>query len=131
MRCEACGCKGRPAVTGKSLCKTCLVEEAQKERFAAKEKVAVARLKQQTQDYLHPIATEKVVTPKSGSISVKGTTHQRFSEYATARGQSMSSVLDEMITEKLDAAGAPHQPYVKQPRSRKADERILDQYLVF
>ncbi len=41
------------------------------------------------------------------SISVKGITYQRLTDYCEVRGVSVSGYLEEIIAEKLDAAGVP------------------------
>ena len=41
------------------------------------------------------------------SISIKGLTDQRLKDYCDATGCSVSGYLEEIIAEKLDAAGVP------------------------
>ena len=48
------------------------------------------------------------------SISVKGITYQRLKDYCEACGLSVSGYLEEIIAEKLDAAGVPVPTVVKQ-----------------
>ena len=41
------------------------------------------------------------------SISVKGITYQRLKDYCESSGLSVSGYLEDIIAEKLDAAGVP------------------------
>jgi hypothetical protein len=47
------------------------------------------------------------------SISVKGITYQRLKDYCEDNGLSVSGYLEDIIAEKLDAAGAPVPTVVK------------------
>ena len=68
------------------------------------------------------------------SISVKGITYQRLKDYCDAQGKSVSGYLEELIAEKLDAAGVPV-PTVLKPRPERktiADsEEIVSQHFTF
>ena len=55
------------------------------------------------------------------SISVKGITYQRLKDFCDATGKSVSGYLEEIIAEKLDAAGAPV-PTVLKPRPQRKPE---------
>jgi hypothetical protein len=55
------------------------------------------------------------------SISVKGITYQRLKDYCDATGKSVSGYLEDIIAEKLDAAGAPI-PTVLKPRPQREDD---------
>ncbi len=55
------------------------------------------------------------------SISVKGITYQRLKDFCDATGKSVSGYLEDIIAEKLDAAGAPI-PTVLKPRPQREDE---------
>lgn len=68
------------------------------------------------------------------SISVKGITYQRLKDYCEAYGLSVSGYLEEIIAEKLDAAGVPVPTVVKpqrpQPKLPESDE-IVSQHFTF
>ena len=67
------------------------------------------------------------------SISVKGLTYQRTKDYCDANGQSVSGFLEDILAEKLDAAGVPV-PTVLRPRPKKQQERvehIVSQHFTF
>ncbi len=66
------------------------------------------------------------------SISVKGITYQRLKDFCEASGLSVSGYLEDIIAEKLDAAGVPV-PTIVKPRSQKlADaEDIVSQHFTF
>ena len=58
-------------------------------------------------------------------ISVKGLTYQRVKDYCGAKKQSMSGFLEEIIAEKMDAAGVPIPEKLEEvePKTKKdADE---------
>lgn len=57
------------------------------------------------------------------SISVKGITYQRLKDYCDATGKSVSGYLEDIIAEKLDAAGAPI-PTVLKPRTQRKEETV-------
>ena len=67
------------------------------------------------------------------SISVKGITYQRLKNYCQAHGISVSGYLEEIIAEKLDAAGVPVPDFVEpraSPKPVNADE-IVSQHFTF
>ncbi|MEE9382413.1 MAG: hypothetical protein V3V08_03250 [Nannocystaceae bacterium] len=69
------------------------------------------------------------------SISVRGVTYQRLKNFCDAEGLSVSGYLEEIIAERLDAAGVPI-PTVVIPRHvppKVADhgEDILSQHFTF
>ncbi len=41
------------------------------------------------------------------SLSLKGITYQRLKDYCDAEGRSVSGFMEDVIAEKLDAAGVP------------------------
>jgi hypothetical protein len=59
------------------------------------------------------------------SISVKGITYQRLKDYCDATGKSVSGYLEDIIAEKLDAAGAPI-PTVLKPRVQRKEEAVVE-----
>jgi hypothetical protein len=67
------------------------------------------------------------------SISVKGITYQRLKDYCEASGNSVSGYLEEIIAEKLDAAGVPVPKAVKpRPTQKSPDaEEIVSQHFTF
>lgn len=67
------------------------------------------------------------------SISVKGITYQRLKDYCRAEGRSVSGYLEEIIAEKLDAAGVPVPTRVEpNPRPKTAEkEEIISQHFTF
>lgn len=68
------------------------------------------------------------------SISVKGITYQRLKDYCDANGCSVSGYLEEIIAEKLDAAGVPVPAVLKARPQRKSDtqpEEIVSQHFTF
>lgn len=69
------------------------------------------------------------------SISVKGLTHQRLKDYCDAQGTSVSSYLEEIIGEKLDAEGVPVptkiRPSKKTSKGPKVDEDHVSQHFTF
>jgi hypothetical protein len=68
------------------------------------------------------------------SISVKGITYQRLKDYCDAQNKSVSGYLEEIIAEKLDAAGVPV-PTVLKPRPTRKNavetEEIVSQHFTF
>lgn len=69
------------------------------------------------------------------SISVKGITYQRLKDYCDANNKSVSGYLEEILAEKLDAAGAP-MPTVLKPRAARkkasaSTEEIVSQHFTF
>ena len=86
---------------------------------------------------------KRVRTDKRRSISVKGITHQRLKEYCDAQGKSVSGYLEEIVAEKLDAAGVPVPTELRpsKPRGSKGSESgplktteidaIADEYFTF
>lgn len=67
------------------------------------------------------------------SISVKGITYQRLKDFCEGQGVSVSGYLEEIIAEKLDAAGAPVPEKVEpRPRPKAVDaEEIVSQHFTF
>lgn len=67
------------------------------------------------------------------SISVKGITYQRLKNYCQAHGISVSGYLEEIIAEKLDAAGVPVPDYVEPRPSPKvvSSDEIISQHFTF
>lgn len=68
------------------------------------------------------------------SISVKGITYQRLKDYCDANDKSVSGFLEEIIGEKLDAAGVPVPTVLKPRPSRKSasdSEEIVSQHFTF
>lgn len=68
------------------------------------------------------------------SISVKGITYQRLKDHCDAQGCSVSGYLEEIIAEKLDAAGVPVPTVLKprpQPKQEAAPEEIVSQHFTF
>ena len=68
------------------------------------------------------------------SISVKGITYQRLKDYCDANDKSVSGFLEEIIGEKLDAAGVPAPTVLKPRPSRKSasdSEEIVSQHFTF
>lgn len=67
------------------------------------------------------------------SISVKGITYQRLKNYCQAHGVSVSGYLEEIIAEKLDAAGVPVPDYVEPRPAPKAvhSDEIISQHFTF
>ncbi len=67
------------------------------------------------------------------SISVKGITYQRLKDYCEASGISVSGYLEEIIAEKLDAAGVPVPKAVKpRPAPKVVDsDEIVSQHFTF
>ena len=68
------------------------------------------------------------------SISVKGITYQRLKDYCDANDKSVSGFLEEIISERLDAAGVPI-PTVLKPRPQRKpvidQEEIVSQHFTF
>lgn len=67
------------------------------------------------------------------SISVKGITYQRLKDFCESSGLSVSGYLEDIIAEKLDAAGVPVPTVVKpRPAQKLADsEDIVSQHFTF
>lgn len=82
------------------------------------------------------LATERTVMPKRQTrraCSVKGITYQRLKDYCDAQKRSVSGYLEEIIAEKLDAAGVPV-PTVLRPHKSKNErppEEIASQHFTF
>ena len=68
------------------------------------------------------------------SISVKGITYQRLKDFCDAHDKSVSGFLEEIIAERLDAAGVPV-PSVLKPRPQRSampeQEEIVSQHFTF
>ena len=60
------------------------------------------------------------------SISVKGITYQRLKDFCDATGKSVSGYLEDIIAEKLDAAGAPIPTVLKPRPQRKEEEETVE-----
>ncbi|HEY0133647.1 MAG TPA: hypothetical protein VGB85_06190 [Nannocystis sp.] len=67
------------------------------------------------------------------SISVKGITYQRLKDFCESSGLSVSGYLEDIIAEKLDAAGVPVPTVVKpRPTSKLVDaDDIVSQHFTF
>ncbi|HRI07139.1 MAG TPA: hypothetical protein PKW35_04935 [Nannocystaceae bacterium] len=68
------------------------------------------------------------------SISVKGITYQRLKDYCEAYGLSVSGYLEDIIAEKLDAAGVPVPTVVKHepaPQKPVDVDEIVSQHFTF
>ncbi len=67
------------------------------------------------------------------SISVKGITYQRLKDYCESSGLSVSGYLEDIIAEKLDAAGVPVPTFVKPRTATKLVEAddIVSQHFTF
>lgn len=68
------------------------------------------------------------------SISVKGITYQRLKDYCDAHDLSVSGYLEEIIAEKLDAAGVPVPTVLKPRPTRKTtveSDEIVSQHFTF
>jgi len=70
------------------------------------------------------------------SISVKGITYQRLKDYCESTGLSVSGYLEDIIAEKLDAAGVPVPTIVKPRPTQKlteggGDDNIVSQHFTF
>ena len=57
------------------------------------------------------------------SISVKGITYQRLKDFCDTNSLSVSGYLEEIIAERLDAAGVPIPTVLKARPERKAATR--------
>ncbi len=90
-----------------------------------------------TYDAREPRAGERTDMAKRQtrrSISVKGITYQRLKDYCEACGLSVSGYLEEIIAEKLDAAGVPVPTVVKQrpqPKLNSNPDEIVSQHFTF
>ncbi len=90
-----------------------------------------------TYDAWEPQAGERTDMAKRQtrrSISVKGITYQRLKDYCEACGLSVSGYLEEIIAEKLDAAGVPVPTVVKQrpqPKLPANPDEIVSQHFTF
>ena len=68
------------------------------------------------------------------SISLKGLTYQRLKGYCDAEKKSVSGYLEELVIEKLDAAGVPVPKVLRPPPPPKPstdDEEIAEQHFTF
>jgi hypothetical protein len=69
------------------------------------------------------------------SISVKGITYQRLKDFCDTNQLSVSGYLEEIIAERLDAAGVPIPTVLKARPERKAEanepEEIVSQHFTF
>ncbi|MBL9107125.1 MAG: hypothetical protein JNL82_39875 [Myxococcales bacterium] len=67
------------------------------------------------------------------SISVKGITYQRLKDFCESSGLSVSGYLEDIIAEKLDAAGVPVPTVVKPRPVQKVGEsdEIVSQHFTF
>jgi hypothetical protein len=68
------------------------------------------------------------------SISVKGITYQRLKDYCDTNELSVSGWLEDLIAERLDAAGVPV-PTALKPRQPRAaaqpEDEIVSQHFTF
>ena len=67
------------------------------------------------------------------SISIKGINYQRLKDFCDENGRSVSGFLEDIIAEKLDAAGVPV-PTVLRPRPgrpKARTEEISSQHFTF
>jgi hypothetical protein len=60
------------------------------------------------------------------SISVKGLTYQRLDGYCKAEGRSVSGYLEEILAEKLTAAGVPMPTVIKKKPKQAEPLRAED-----
>lgn len=70
------------------------------------------------------------------AISVKGITYKRVKAYCDAQGRSISGYLEEVLAEKLDAAGVPvpvseDPPILPKKKRDRSDDEIISQYFTF
>jgi len=67
------------------------------------------------------------------SISVKGITYQRLKDYCDNQQLSVSGFLEDVIAQKLDAAGVPIPTMLKPRPQRKVieGEEIVSQHFTF
>jgi hypothetical protein len=68
------------------------------------------------------------------SISVKGITYQRLKDFCDTNNLSVSGYLEEIIAERLDAAGVPVPTVLKARPERKSEEQpeeIVSQHFTF
>jgi hypothetical protein len=68
------------------------------------------------------------------SISVKGITYQRLKDFCDTNNLSVSGYLEEIIAERLDAAGVPVPTVLKARPERKPEtqpEEIVSQHFTF
>ncbi len=65
------------------------------------------------------------------AISVKGITYQRLKNYCSEQGRSVSGYLEEIIAEKLDAAGVPVPKRVEPKERKPPPETIISQHFTF
>jgi hypothetical protein len=68
------------------------------------------------------------------SISVKGITYQRLKDFCDTNSLSVSGYLEEIIAERLDAAGVPVPTVLKARPERKSEEQpeeIVSQHFTF
>jgi hypothetical protein len=68
------------------------------------------------------------------SISVKGITYQRLKDYCDTNDLSVSGWLEDLIAERLDAAGVPVPTVLKprQPRPQaQPEDEIVSQHFTF
>ena len=68
------------------------------------------------------------------SISVKGITYQRLKDYCDTHDLSVSGYLEDLIAEKLDAAGVPVPAILKPRPTRKTasdPDEIVSQHFTF
>jgi hypothetical protein len=64
------------------------------------------------------------------SISVKGITYQRLKDFCDTNALSVSGYLEEIIAERLDAAGVPV-PTVLKGKAEEEPEEIVSQHFTF
>lgn len=131
-KCTICGKTGRPLESSDYVCKTCKEAHEPDEPEEPEEDPAITRIRQQTEAVHNSTTTEKPPTVKQTrrSISLKGVTVKRVKDYAAARGRSSSSVVEELIENKLDEVGAPLPAGVKRPRRKPHKIRDFDLPLI-
>lgn len=67
------------------------------------------------------------------SISVKGLTYQRLKNYCEAQGLSVSGYIEDIISQRLDAANVPVPERVDpRPQQQRIEpEEIISQHFTF
>jgi hypothetical protein len=138
-KCIVCGKPGRPLDAEGYVCQDCQKEKAQETVEQDADEAALEQIRKQTEAALEnpvapphsspaPAPEEPPPTAKQmrRSISVKGITDARVGVYARALGRSKSSVIEEMIHERLDAVGAPVPTKIDRPKPTPQRETSRD-----
>jgi hypothetical protein len=86
--------------------------------------------------YLKRVPTDEEVMAKRQtrrSISVKGLTYQRLKNFCETKGLSVSGYLEDIISQRLDAANVPVPERVEMPVKPKSlhTEEIISQHFTF